>query len=579
MQTTTCKLFSLILLFVSAIFARSVHAQGTPADLLKENLAVLKNIYESEYAPREWKKTYAQWTVDSAYQSALAAVTAHAEQLKQNSPQAQNVVKEIIKQFIYSTKDYHVSVRFFSTESATLPFSVRSAEGRVFIAYIDRDKLPVMSFPFDVGDELLQFEGKPITEALAAVQAQIPANIPETDRALAEMALTSRRASSGYTVPHGPVNVTVMPQGDTVAHTVQLQWNDTPEAVHYFPIQDVKHLNLGGGDVAHLPSLNMLAYGSDQDRVYLKASNPFALGARKSFVPPLGPKLWQTDDSNTFDAYLYKTEDRKLIGVVRIPEYHLDDEDYPKAVLDFAKIIDYFQDNADALVIDQVNNPGGSVPYLYMLASMLAAEPLQTPKHRMSLVQADVQEAIENLNALNAVTDDATAKKVLGSNWNGYLVSYQLALFQRNSSRFIIDQWNAGKRLTDPYYIAGVDRINPNPAFNFTKPILVLVNELCFSGGDFFPAILQDNHRATVMGVRTAGAGGYVHDVSFPNLLGISSVRVTESIAERVDLNPIENLGVKPDVEYTLKVSDLQNHFASYRQAIRAAVEGMVKAP
>ncbi len=34
-------------------------------------------------------------------------------------------------------KDYHVDVTFFSTEQASLPFSVRGVEGRYFIDWLD----------------------------------------------------------------------------------------------------------------------------------------------------------------------------------------------------------------------------------------------------------------------------------------------------------------------------------------------------------------------------------------------------------------------------------------------------------
>ena len=139
-----------------------------------------------------------------------------------------------------------------------------------------------------------------------------------------------------------------------------------------------------------------------------------------------------------------------------------------------------------------------------------------------------------------------------------------------------MNEWNSGRKLTNPFWIAGVDHINPAPV-HYTKPILLLVNSLDFSGGDFFPAIMQDNKRVTVFGTRTAGAGGYVADIQVPNDIGIDKFRCTESIASRADQNPIENLGVKPDVEYSMTEADFSQNYTGYVKAIQKALGDLVK--
>ncbi len=103
----------------------------------------------------------------------------------------------------------------------------------------------------------------------------------------------------------------------------------------------------------------------------------------------------------------------------------------------------------------------------------------------------------------------------------------------------------------------------------------MLTNALDFSGGDFFPAIMQDNRRATILGVRTAGAGGIVK--SFPiGQFGVGEVGATSSLAQRPNGRPIENLGVTPDIPYELTARDLRTGFAEYRYAILKALHDLL---
>jgi C-terminal processing protease CtpA/Prc len=251
-------------------------------------------------------------------------------------------------------------------------------------------------------------------------------------------------------------------------------------------------------------------------------------------------------------------------------------KDTDKAVAEFAAIMKRFEENTDAMVIDQVNNPGGSIFYLYALASMLTDQPLKNTRHHMAITQAEVKDAQDLIVKLADVKTDEDAQKALGGKTSdGYPVTFQQAIFSRNYANFIVSEWQAGHHLTSPYWIGGVDQINP-AAVHYTKPILLLTNHLDFSGGDFFPSVLQDNNRVHIMGGRTAGAGGYVDRVEFRNNIGIAAITVTESIAERANGNPIENLGCTPDMPYEMTAQDRQQNYAPYKAAILNALSGMI---
>lgn len=546
-----------------ATFTASAHASSLGDDVLG-SLYTMRGVYRAGYAPAAWKKQYAGYDLEASFSEAVSAL--------QSPTLSQLDSRRVLNNFIYAMRDYHTSISYVSTESASLPFAVQGASDRFFLSYIDRTKLPESSFPFRAGDELISFGEKSALAAVQEMQALFTENVPATDRARAVMALTARSGTRGYAIPKGPITLGIRRQGEEKVSHVQLIWEYTPEKIaprgelqgFAAPLASTEP----PAGTLFRPMMNVRTEGEN-------LANPFALGARKTFTPDLGPKIWESDDANTFHAYIYKTPDRRLIGYLRLPSYT--PTDYVKAVSDFAAILERFENVTDGLVIDQVNNPGGSVYYLYALASMIGDQPLQTPLHRMAITQSDISEALDTIKTLEGITNDEEARKALPlTDTNGYPASYQMVQFQLNQARFLISEWEAGRKLSRPYWIAGVDQINPG-AVRYTKPVLVLVNHLDFSGGDFFPTILQDNKRVTVMGSRTAGAGGYVLDVKVPNNVGITSFRYTGSIAERVDGNPIENLGVTPDIPYEISVEDLTQNYTPYVKAIQGAIDGLTK--
>jgi hypothetical protein len=543
--------FALALLILGGM----AHAD-TLADDVLNTLYTMKGVYRAEYAPAAWKKQFAGYDLDTEFSKAVAAVQANPQ-----LTQADAVV--IFKNFVYAMKDYHTSISFMGTEAAKLPLVLgMAADGRFFIAAIDRTRLPEGTFPFHEGDEVVTFGDQPTAQAVDDIQAAVTSNVPATDRSLATIRLTARSAARGLLVPHGPITLGIRPIGATDVTLAQLIWEYTPESI--------------------APRGTLLAGALDQPSTLFhprmdvelgnrkSAETPFDLGVRKSFIPALGTKIWESADDSQFYAYIYKTADRKLIGYVRIPEYGADD--LAKATVEFGKIITRFEATTDSMVIDQVNNPGGSVFYLYTLASMLSDKPLATPRHRMAIDQSSVSDALATITKLKDIKTDAEAQKALpAGDLDGYPASYEFVQFTLSYAHFIVDQWNQGHKLTTPYWIGGVDHINP-AAVHYTKPILLLINHLDFSGGDFFPTILQDNKRVTILGSRTAGAGGYVNDVKIQNNVGIAAFRCTESIAERVSGHPIENLGVTPDIAYELTAEDFQKSFAPYVKVIQDAV-------
>jgi hypothetical protein len=479
--------------------------------------------------------------------------------------------KSLIK-FCTSTRDYHVSLSFTSTEYASLPFDIRCRNGKYILTKIEKDK----KLPLEIGDEILTMDGIPVETVVAELQKERgEENNATTDRALALEILTRRNGKLGHTVPQGSMTIEVKKPRTGQLETHQVEWNYKPERIanpfmnHFMDTIHEWPKNFFLEDIFNQSST--IPYYEEMVEVFSDDGLPKdQLGSRKSVFSNLGKEkigelrieateefiswIWNwfwwnsisEDAKKFFDAQLIKLPSGKYAGYVRISTFK--EENPEKAFRVFLSCIDYFQSTADMLLIDQTNNPGGSVLYMYALASALTDRPLKMLKERRSLTQSDVFKAIELIDSFQDYNfDRLNNQTILGFSLREFLQDLL------NQAHFTLKQWELGHLLTEPYPTLGLEFIKPHPEVNFTKPLFILVNEMSFSCGDEFPAIFQDNQRATIIGTPTAGAGGSVVSLSFNNLNGINQLKYTNSIAYRFDGTSLENIGVTPDILFDFK--------------------------
>ncbi len=521
-------------------------------------LSSLESLYLCRYAPADWKKSrQQQWDISSK-------INEIKQQIANQDDMSVRDFQRAVKQFFLFFKDYHVGVCFHSTEKASLPFQIKGFGGRYFVSSIDRDKLSEFASCLEVGDEVLSFDGRSPGELIAELVSLTPSANGPTDNALAEMILTNRSARLGHTVPKGSLVVEYRSHSSGEVFGHQFLWDYTTEMISNYDL-------LVRQSFFQPKLFDPERLKSERAYTHLLANDECTIGGRVSFLPRLGQELWSTDEDHPFDAYLTEGPDQQIIGVVRIPHYQFDSEDIEK----FRVIIEKMEKKADLLVIDQLNNSGGNLFTLYAFASMLTKRPLVTPKEHILLSQEDVMTAYQELELLELTETEEDAQIVLPFIAGGshQFSSLQLCLFAKEYCRFLIDQWREGKVMTDLTHIYGIDYVNPHPTTRFTKPIIVLVNELAFSCGDFFPAIMQDNDRALLVGSRTAGAGGFVVPHRIANRLGVAYFTITGSLGKRPGGNPIEDLGVTPDIELTPNVNDLRTDYDTYRHRLWEIIE------
>jgi hypothetical protein len=535
-------------------------------------LDMIQGVFELKYAPLAWKKKYCDFDLVREIDRAKSAIL-------QNPKITLKEYQTILRDFFNTPCDYHVGVYFYATELAALPFRIEGCQGRYFVRWIDSRASKILSDHMAVGDEVLSFGGEPIHTAVEALRINnFGERGMETDKGLAEQYLTFRIASLGHEVPRGPIDIALKRQETGEVVTLSLKWDYLAEKIIQTPAKTPLSRSLTReSSIGDHPLVNRNYASSLCEALHSgflrwtlgEDINAELLGAKKSFVPTLGRVIW-TSPSSYFHAYLYELPTKERVGYLRIPHYR---GDTLKEMQDLQKIIAFFEMYGDAVVIDQVNNPGGFAFYMYAIASMLTEKPLKPPMEREAITHENVSFALNNINILAYVSNDEEARQVIGP-LHGYPVTSEVAKSFYNHFAFLIEEWNAGKTITDPTFL--LERITPHPKVRLSKPLMILVNHLDMSCGDYFPALMQDNGRAKIFGTKTAGAGGALLQVTYPNRFAVANFSLTASIAERANHDVIENLGVVPDVPYEVTLDDVMFGYQGYKDAVNEAVGLMI---
>jgi len=520
-------------------------------------------VFDDKYAPAEFKKAQFDWTMEEALAEAKSSVIKDPDlDLKQ--------FQRILAKLLGTTRDAHVSVSFFSTEAASLPFAVKSVDERYYVSAIE----PSIRGVLNVGDEILSWDGRPVASIIQEFINDFGGGDSETNLASAENALTFREGASGELVPSGEVLIEISSKNGSVF--IPLTWEYTPELITV-----PEHL-ARSAVACELKSSEKIYFSLIRNQKmilgrYAEYKAPIdsihkLSGYRDSRIPNLGSIIWKTSSSNTFHAYIFKDSLGRKIGFLRIPIYMPEEN----SIKEYRKIIAQMQAQTEALIIDQMDNPGGYVIYCFSILASLTSHPLKLYQERLALTQSEVALAYQEI-AKNSKFDlsNILLKKQLEDEFFGFSPDEAIPAFL-NYYGTIINEWEQGHIFTRPMYPLGLKELPSHRACRYTKPILFLVNENSGSCGDLAPAILQDNGRARIMGRKTAGAGGRVESYGFPNSLGIRNINYTSSIAYRPDMQTLENFGVTPDVIYEKNVEDIILNNERFAEAILSEVNKLI---
>jgi len=504
-------------------------------------------MFKSYYGPYQFKETTLGIKIDDK----IAALKAQAMNAKTDEE-----FTGYIMQFGALLKDGHVQIKVANTSSGIstykIPLLLTPVAGKALIGDIT-DTLKKAT-NFSIGDEVLEIDGQAPFSYLPTILKYQALARDISNQHLIAYALT-RPSYMTELLPKSPIVTVKVLTANGVTLTQQIPWQttrydaDSPSIVH----ASSGRLNMTTtlGDQLNSITNNIKQMGQVEPfflnpltrsvfkliDVYPSDTTRAAFGLTDTQKPPIYAALYR--------------HGTKTILLVRQGSY--DQSDFPPDVYlkAYQALLYEFQDLADVLVLDQTHNPGGS--YCASFYDIFGTD-------------NDVQ-SVELLHAdrkwINALETDSIAKNpAAAGTWdNKTSIAWGVIVEQAYDANLPLSP-------ALPIFTGSVN--TQRQTMRWTKPMLVLIDELAGSCGDMFPMLVKANKRAKLFGENTMGLGGNVEDVG---TLDNSRIQISltrgmyfpylNGRAPQVN-DFIENHGVAPDYLYDHTVDDFRGGFINY---------------
>jgi hypothetical protein len=536
--------------------------------------------YAKNYAPYEWKIEVERFD--------LFDLRPWLDRVRRTKDDIEFL--EVCFEYVGSLNDGHAQLTIPSDFLAFLGFAVDIYDGKLLVDFIDRRSLPLARFPIREADELISVDGITGEQWLQRLRLFNAAGNERSSRRFAAQMITLRPQAYYPSAHRVGETATVVIQGQSGAReTLEIPWIKTGtamEAAGRVPsfrtsaaqpkASESGEGSLLGPDLEEVPGRLSLLRDLQTWRFRRLPENMvlnFGSVAPIYRLPAnLQLRLGRTP-ADFFVSGTY-TSGGVRIGYIRIPNY------FPfspvLALQQFATEVAFFEANTDGLVIDNMRNPGGNACYLNELVRLLMPYQYRT-------LGLEFRATARLVAAFSAELEEA--RLLNAPQWVIDLLRSQLAA--------ISSAYKENRGRTGPLPICNFSLDEP-PARDrngrviaYTKPIVVLADDMSASGGDAFPAILQDNDRAIILGIRTMGLGGAVLEFDAGSFSEMST-GVTIALMNRK--NPVatseyptapyvENIGVRPHVYYDYMIRenllDRGTAFVNFfTQAVIDAVRG-----
>jgi hypothetical protein len=574
-RLTTLGRATALLVLLSAPAAAQLTVQQKLADFQS-----LVSLYAKQYAPYEWKRDTQGFD--------LYNVAPWVERIRR-SPNDLDYL-QILAEYVASLNDIHASYTTRSNFIADLHLYTDIYDGRVLIEQIDRFYLPASRFPFEVGDEVILFDGRPVLEVVRELSRSVQfANERSTLRYAADLLVYRPQAVLPLAARLGESATLLIRRADGSEASHTIRWDKTGYPVTQMgPVPNIPFF-------ADAPENQPRPESSETESQPQRSNKVLRLRERlenhavrrdlrhltgfgsRAPVFRLPANFVQRLGRNRADFFFSGTYESggKRIGYIRISDFQPIDFSLRAVPLrQWATEIAFLKANTDGLVVDIMRNPGGFGCYGVELMSYLTTKPFFTFGNELRPTIEWVQSFYDNAQL---TTDDG-------------LEPWEVIMLQ-GAYRDVLSAFteNRGRTGPLPFCAASLESIPARDNFSaplgYDKPILLLVDEFSTSAGDIFAAMAQDNGIAKLYGYRTAGAGGTVTE-SLAGFYSEGSARTTVSLLTRAraytapgypTTSYLENIGVHPDIpaDYMTR-ANLMNRGAPFVDGFTQAILGLI---
>jgi hypothetical protein len=549
------------------------------------------------YGPLEYKQQRFGFNLDQALADANAEIQAGQTEA--------DFVRPMYK-LLGKLHDGHVSFEYplkgDSTNENMIPMIVMPVEGQYIVAGVN-PQLGVTK-----GDVLVSIDGLSTQKLEELLMPLVQIGTPESSKHFAGVDMTIRPFYAPPELqPQGPTAHVVLKHADGTQYSVDAPWRvtkggtagqvkppvATPPANPATPTHAkvaetfseranyvLSRLNDPGLDASLMEMGALTPYWlTPQVRQSLalvevtpKAATLTSFGVT---IPPTDATAADADRYIQFRAYKYKFAG-KTVMVVRIPSYEVPQKNYDENVAWLASLL---KENlaapvagatladvpADVVVLDDTHNPGGSVPYVTGLASLFATAPIP---NQVQANHADRKWISQLLDEANQ--SDATEQPILLDRMKGIETAFDAGKWLAPFTPMV----GSFRGPTVPATTEGdlgENMLAAHPQVRWSKPVLVLTDELSGSGGDAFPMLLKNGGVAKTFGAKTMGLGGNVEEVLTLPFSG-AKLRLTRGMFGTWKANPsdiplIENNGVTPTYPYDHTAADFRAGFVDFAKS------------